>query len=192
MSHLIKTRRAMTSSPNPTTTPTTAATAPAEMDHRPVNPVDLVSPPVPQAQASSTSSVVLPVSALCTHRHPHTTDQIFLHKFSSAFIIKRHARQKDNYEHAKIYSFVGARIHKDTETKSFTQILITYSSKSWLRIFTFHSTLRYAHKHKNRRRIEHFYLALRTKIIVMAVLRWDGSGCTSNMSYSYGGTAREQ
>ncbi|TQE09631.1 hypothetical protein C1H46_004724 [Malus baccata] len=63
MSNLIRTRRAMTSTPSPTTTPTTVATARAEMDHRLVNPVDPVGPPVPQMQASSTSSVVLPVSA---------------------------------------------------------------------------------------------------------------------------------
>ncbi|KAB2618176.1 hypothetical protein D8674_014045 [Pyrus ussuriensis x Pyrus communis] len=37
MSHLIRTRRAMTFTPSLTTTPTTAATTPAEMDHRPIN-----------------------------------------------------------------------------------------------------------------------------------------------------------
>ncbi|KAB2600602.1 hypothetical protein D8674_041049 [Pyrus ussuriensis x Pyrus communis] len=37
-----ETRKAMTSTPRPTTTHTTAATAPAKMDHRPVNPVDPV------------------------------------------------------------------------------------------------------------------------------------------------------
>ncbi|KAB2617446.1 hypothetical protein D8674_013315 [Pyrus ussuriensis x Pyrus communis] len=70
MSHLIRTRRAMTSTPSlmatpssmatpsPTTTPTTVATAPVEKDHRPVNP------------ASSTSLVALPVSARRTHRCP--------------------------------------------------------------------------------------------------------------------------
>ncbi|CAN6686651.1 unnamed protein product [Malus baccata var. baccata] len=42
MSNLIRTWRAMTSTPSSTTTPTNAATAPAEMDHRPVNPVDPV------------------------------------------------------------------------------------------------------------------------------------------------------
>ncbi|CAN6677890.1 unnamed protein product [Malus baccata var. baccata] len=62
MSHLIRTRRPMTSTPSLTATPssttilTTAATAPAEMDHRLVNPVHSDGPPVPQAQASSTSS----------------------------------------------------------------------------------------------------------------------------------------
>ncbi|KAM2638462.1 hypothetical protein EV1_022832 [Malus domestica] len=66
----------MTSTPSPMTTPTTAATTPAEMDHRPVNPVDPVGHPVSQAQASLTSSVALPVSARCTHRRPRTTDQI--------------------------------------------------------------------------------------------------------------------
>ncbi|XP_070665135.1 uncharacterized protein [Malus domestica] len=45
--------------PRPTTTPTTAATAPAEMDHRPVNPVDPVGRPIPQAPTSSTSSMAL-------------------------------------------------------------------------------------------------------------------------------------
>ena len=63
----------MTSTPSLTATPITAATTPTEMDHRPVNPVGL---PVPQAQASSTSSVALPVSARLTHRHPRTTDQM--------------------------------------------------------------------------------------------------------------------
>ncbi|TQD71433.1 hypothetical protein C1H46_043030 [Malus baccata] len=33
MTHLIRSWRAMTSTPSPTTTPTTVATAPAEMDH---------------------------------------------------------------------------------------------------------------------------------------------------------------
>ncbi|TQE07272.1 hypothetical protein C1H46_007094 [Malus baccata] len=47
MSHLIRTRKAMTSTPSLTTTPTTAATAPAKMDHRPVNSVDPVGPSVP-------------------------------------------------------------------------------------------------------------------------------------------------
>nr|CBL94159.1 putative transposase tnp2 [Malus domestica] len=62
MSNLIKTRRAMTSTPSPTTTSTTAITAPAKMDHRPINLVDPVGPPVPQAQASSTSLVALPTN----------------------------------------------------------------------------------------------------------------------------------
>ena len=53
----------MTSTPSPTTTVTTAATAPAEMDYRPINPVDPVGSSIPHAQASSTSSVALPVSA---------------------------------------------------------------------------------------------------------------------------------
>ncbi|KAB2630965.1 hypothetical protein D8674_008484 [Pyrus ussuriensis x Pyrus communis] len=56
MSHLIRTWRPMTSTPSLTTTPTTAATTPVEMDHRPVNLVNPVGPLVPQAQASSTSS----------------------------------------------------------------------------------------------------------------------------------------
>ncbi|RXH96818.1 hypothetical protein DVH24_009660 [Malus domestica] len=69
MSHLIRTRRPMTSTPSPTATsspttiPTTAATAQAEMDHRPVNPIHSDGPPVPQAQASSTSSMALPINA---------------------------------------------------------------------------------------------------------------------------------
>ncbi|KAM1017434.1 hypothetical protein ACFX2A_047990 [Malus domestica] len=57
-----------TATPSPTTTPITAATAPAEMNHRPVNPVDPVDHPVPHAQASSTSSMALPASARRTHR----------------------------------------------------------------------------------------------------------------------------
>ncbi|KAB2629093.1 hypothetical protein D8674_033888 [Pyrus ussuriensis x Pyrus communis] len=61
MSHLIRTRRAMTSTPSLTTTPTTVATAPAEMDHKPVN----------LAQALSTSLVaLLAISAQRTHQHP--------------------------------------------------------------------------------------------------------------------------
>ncbi|KAB2619843.1 hypothetical protein D8674_037409 [Pyrus ussuriensis x Pyrus communis] len=72
MSHLIRTRRAMTSTPSPTatpsltTTPTTDATAPAKINHKPVNP----------AQASSTSSMALLVSAQRTHQHPRTKDQM--------------------------------------------------------------------------------------------------------------------
>ncbi|KAB2626439.1 hypothetical protein D8674_020057 [Pyrus ussuriensis x Pyrus communis] len=62
MSHLIRTRRPVASTPNMTTTPTTAATAPAKVDHRPVNTVDSVGPPVPQAQASSTSSMSSPTA----------------------------------------------------------------------------------------------------------------------------------
>ncbi|RXH76527.1 hypothetical protein DVH24_019415 [Malus domestica] len=82
MSHLIRTRRPMTSTlsptatPSSTTIPTTAAIAPTEMDHRPINPVHSDGPPVPQAQASSTFSVALPISAKRTHRHPRTMDQI--------------------------------------------------------------------------------------------------------------------
>ncbi|TQE07607.1 hypothetical protein C1H46_006750 [Malus baccata] len=76
MSNLIRTRRAMTSTPSLTTTPTIATTTPAEMDHRLVNPVDPVGPPVPQAQASLTFSVALPVSALCTQQCPRTTNQM--------------------------------------------------------------------------------------------------------------------
>ncbi|RXH70842.1 hypothetical protein DVH24_015464 [Malus domestica] len=72
----------MTSTPSPTATPspttilTIAATAPAEMDHKPVNPVHSDGPSVPQAQASSTSSVTLPISARRTHRRPRTVDQM--------------------------------------------------------------------------------------------------------------------
>ncbi|XP_070667669.1 uncharacterized protein [Malus domestica] len=82
MSHLIRTRRPMTSTlsptatPSSTTIPTTAAIAPTEMDHRPINPVHSDGPPVPQAQASSTFSVALPISAKRTHRHPRTMDQM--------------------------------------------------------------------------------------------------------------------
>ncbi|CAN6685370.1 unnamed protein product [Malus baccata var. baccata] len=63
-----QTWKAMTSTPRSTTTTITAATASAEMDHRLVNPVDLVGPPVPQVPTSSTSSVVLPVSARYAQR----------------------------------------------------------------------------------------------------------------------------
>ena len=64
----------MTSTPSSTATHSTAATAPTEMDHMPVNPIDPIGPPVLQTQASSTSSVALPVSAQHTHRRPRTTD----------------------------------------------------------------------------------------------------------------------
>ncbi|TQD78650.1 hypothetical protein C1H46_035805 [Malus baccata] len=73
MSHLTRTRRPMTSTPSPmatpspTTIPTIAAIASVEMDHRLVIPVHLNGPPVPQAQASSTSSMALPISARRTH-----------------------------------------------------------------------------------------------------------------------------
>ncbi|RXH95569.1 hypothetical protein DVH24_008069 [Malus domestica] len=55
MSQLIRTRKAMTSTPCPMTTTITAAIAPTKMDHRLVNPVHLVGPSVPQVPASSTS-----------------------------------------------------------------------------------------------------------------------------------------
>ncbi|RXI08017.1 hypothetical protein DVH24_014583 [Malus domestica] len=67
MSQLIRTRKVMMTTPRPTTRPTTTTTAPAEIDHRPVNPVDPVGPPVPHAPTSSTSSVALPVSARRAH-----------------------------------------------------------------------------------------------------------------------------
>ncbi|CAN6711286.1 unnamed protein product [Malus baccata var. baccata] len=82
MSNLMRTPLLVTSTPSPTatpsptTTPTTISTTSVEMDHRPVNPVDPVGPPVPQTHASSTSSVVLPVSAQRTHRQPRTTNQM--------------------------------------------------------------------------------------------------------------------
>ncbi|RXH89132.1 hypothetical protein DVH24_006110 [Malus domestica] len=84
MSNLIRTRRAMTYTPSPTatpsltTTPTTAATALAKMNHRLVNPIDPVGHPVPHTQASSTSSMALPVRARRTHRRPRTTNQMLL------------------------------------------------------------------------------------------------------------------
>ena len=63
MSQLIRSRKA-TIVPRPTTTILiTAATALAEMDHRSMNLVDPVGPLVPHAPTSSTSLVVLPVSA---------------------------------------------------------------------------------------------------------------------------------
>ncbi|KAB2612718.1 hypothetical protein D8674_035034 [Pyrus ussuriensis x Pyrus communis] len=82
MTHLIRTRRVMTSTPSPTTTPsltttpTTTTFAPTKMDYGQVHLVDPVSPPIPQMQASLTSSVALPVSARCTHLCPRTTDQM--------------------------------------------------------------------------------------------------------------------
>ncbi|KAB2631230.1 transposase tnp2 [Pyrus ussuriensis x Pyrus communis] len=74
MSQLIRTQKAMTSTPRRTTTPTIVATAPAEMDHRPMNHVDPVGPPVPHALASSTSLVALPVSAQRAHHRPCTPE----------------------------------------------------------------------------------------------------------------------
>ncbi|TQD95195.1 hypothetical protein C1H46_019169 [Malus baccata] len=73
MSHLIRTRKAMTSTPSSTATPsltttsTSVTTTLVEIDHRSVNPVDPVGPPIPQVQASLTSSVALPVSARRSH-----------------------------------------------------------------------------------------------------------------------------
>ncbi|XP_050138163.1 uncharacterized protein LOC126614542 [Malus sylvestris] len=58
------------------TTPTTAANASAEMDHRSMNPVDPVGPPVLLAPAYSTSSVVLPVNARRAYRCPRTPYQM--------------------------------------------------------------------------------------------------------------------
>ncbi|KAB2620883.1 hypothetical protein D8674_039463 [Pyrus ussuriensis x Pyrus communis] len=61
MLNLIRTRRAMAythspiATPSLTTTPTIAATAPTEMDHRPVNPVDPIRPPVPTTDQMSPS-----------------------------------------------------------------------------------------------------------------------------------------
>ncbi|RXI03522.1 hypothetical protein DVH24_004174 [Malus domestica] len=46
------------------------------MDHRSMNPVNPVGPPVLQALAYLTSSVVLPVSARRAHRCPDTPDQM--------------------------------------------------------------------------------------------------------------------
>ncbi|RXH87086.1 hypothetical protein DVH24_028586 [Malus domestica] len=65
-----------TATPSPTTTPTTIATALAEMDHVSVHPADPIGHPVPQVQASSTSSVALPVNARRNHRCSRTTDQL--------------------------------------------------------------------------------------------------------------------
>ncbi|XP_050104440.1 uncharacterized protein LOC126583936 isoform X1 [Malus sylvestris] len=84
MSNLIRTRRALTYTPSPTatpsltTTPTTAATALAEMNHKLVNPIDPIGHPVPHTQASSTSSMALPVRARRTHRRPRTMNQMLL------------------------------------------------------------------------------------------------------------------
>ncbi|KAB2614911.1 hypothetical protein D8674_021499 [Pyrus ussuriensis x Pyrus communis] len=77
MLHLIRTPRVMsstpspTATPSPTTTPIIAATAPAEMDHRLVNPVDPVGPLIPEVQASSTSSVALLQHSALAHNIGH-------------------------------------------------------------------------------------------------------------------------
>ncbi|XP_070674691.1 uncharacterized protein [Malus domestica] len=76
MSQLIRSQKAMTTTPRPTITPTTDATAPAEMDHRPVNPVDPVGTPIPQAPASSTSSMALPIRSRRAHRRLCTPEQM--------------------------------------------------------------------------------------------------------------------
>ncbi|RXH87381.1 hypothetical protein DVH24_034281 [Malus domestica] len=59
-----------------TTTPTGTATASVEMDHGHIHPVDPGGPQIPQMQASSTSSVALPISARRIHWHPRTTAQM--------------------------------------------------------------------------------------------------------------------
>ncbi|TQD81571.1 hypothetical protein C1H46_032870 [Malus baccata] len=66
----------MTSTLSLTTTPTTVATAPVEMDDRLVNPIDLVGPLVLQVPASLTSLVAQPVSTRHAHRRPCTPDQM--------------------------------------------------------------------------------------------------------------------
>lgn len=72
MSQLIRSRKAvMTTHRSIPLPPTSAATAPAKMNRRPVDPVG---PRVSQAPASSTSSMALPVSARRGHRRPRTPD----------------------------------------------------------------------------------------------------------------------
>ncbi|RXH82622.1 hypothetical protein DVH24_002394 [Malus domestica] len=66
----------MTSTLSLTTTPNTATTAPAEMDDRLVNLIDLVGSLVLQVPASLTSSVALPVGTRHAHRLPRTPDQM--------------------------------------------------------------------------------------------------------------------
>ncbi|KAI5313769.1 hypothetical protein L3X38_042945 [Prunus dulcis] len=70
MSDLIRHRRAVTTSQSsePPAQPTSAATAPALMDHLAVSPVGS------QGPASSTSSVAHPVGARQCHRPASTTD----------------------------------------------------------------------------------------------------------------------
>ncbi|KAB2599857.1 hypothetical protein D8674_010128 [Pyrus ussuriensis x Pyrus communis] len=72
MSHLIRSRKAMTTATlSISSPPTSSATATAEMNPRLVN---LVGPRVSQAPVSSTSLVALPVSAKHAHRHPRMPD----------------------------------------------------------------------------------------------------------------------
>ncbi|TQE08354.1 hypothetical protein C1H46_005982 [Malus baccata] len=49
----------LTITPYPTTAPTIAVTAPAEMDHRPENPIDPVGPPIPQVPPHSRADVAI-------------------------------------------------------------------------------------------------------------------------------------
>ncbi|TQD90169.1 hypothetical protein C1H46_024275 [Malus baccata] len=56
--------------------PTSATTAPAEMDPRPVNPIDQVGPQVSQSPVSSAFSVALLVSVRRGHCRPCTPDMI--------------------------------------------------------------------------------------------------------------------
>ncbi|KAB2596980.1 hypothetical protein D8674_032430 [Pyrus ussuriensis x Pyrus communis] len=81
MSHLIITQRAITFTPSPTATPspmitpTIAATAPIEMDHRPVNPVDLVGLSIPQmSQLGSTTNAYGPCRQLKTAKVTRVTN----------------------------------------------------------------------------------------------------------------------
>ncbi|KAB2635237.1 hypothetical protein D8674_025771 [Pyrus ussuriensis x Pyrus communis] len=67
MSNLINSCKAVTTvSRLPPLAHSSAATAPAQMDHMPIG------PGVSQAPASSASSVALPISARCGHHHPRT------------------------------------------------------------------------------------------------------------------------
>ncbi|CAN6560230.1 unnamed protein product [Malus baccata var. baccata] len=68
---LSRSRKVVTATPRPTTTPPIfAATATTKMEPRLVNLVDLVGPEVPQAPASTTSSMALLVSVRRAHRRP--------------------------------------------------------------------------------------------------------------------------
>ncbi|TQD80016.1 hypothetical protein C1H46_034429 [Malus baccata] len=78
MSQLIRSRKAVTTAPcSIPPPPTSATTAPVEMEPRPVNLInaaDAVAPQVSQVSASSASSVAIPIRASRGHRHPRMPD----------------------------------------------------------------------------------------------------------------------
>ncbi|TQD93923.1 hypothetical protein C1H46_020482 [Malus baccata] len=78
MSHLIRSHKVVLNAPRSIPwPPISAATALVEMDHRPVNPVDLVDLvglKVSQVPASLAFSMAQLVSARIGHRRPHTLD----------------------------------------------------------------------------------------------------------------------